>query len=220
MLLHKWFLFCMFVALIEGYNMKKYVIILGLLLGVALVSLVYQYKRLNDKYNVSVENIKAYDAELSGLKSENRVFKLTVGQLNYFNDSIIQEMNSVRKELGIKDSKIKQMQYQLSQLHKTDSIILRDTIFRDPLFELDTIVGDKWISTRLGLSYPSLIKLDNSIRLEGFCFIESRRETVNPPKKFFLFRWFQKKHNVAVVTIIERNPYVIERRRKFIEIIK
>ena len=36
----------------------------------------------------------------------------------------------------------------------------------------------------------------------------TKRETIDPPKKFFLFRWFQKKHNVTYVDIINDNPYI------------
>ena len=36
-------------------------------------------------------NQKAFIAENSSLKEENRVFKFTVEQLNYYNDSILQK---------------------------------------------------------------------------------------------------------------------------------
>ena len=42
--------------------------------------LLYTNKQLREKYNTSVENVKAYDAQLGGLKDDNRVFKLTVEQ--------------------------------------------------------------------------------------------------------------------------------------------
>ena len=38
------------------------------------------------------------------MKEENKVFKFTVEQLNYYNDSILEKMNEVRKELKIKIS--------------------------------------------------------------------------------------------------------------------
>ena len=50
-----------------------------------------------------MSNQKAFIAENSSLKEENRVFKFTVEQLNYYNDSILQKMNDVRKELKIID---------------------------------------------------------------------------------------------------------------------
>ena len=77
--------------------MKKYIIILILILVGAVAYLSYQNKQLTTKYETSIENIKAYNAQLSGLKDNNRVFKLTIDQLNYSNDSIINRMKEVQK---------------------------------------------------------------------------------------------------------------------------
>ena len=199
--------------------MKKFIIGLIVLLVCSLIYMVHQNRTLTAKYETSIENIKAYDSQLSGLNNSNKVFKLTIDQLNYFKDSILIKMNEVRKELNIKDSKIKQMQYQLSHIEKPDSIVLKDTIFVE-FFKLDTIIGDEWANTHLIMKYPNYIKFTPKFKLESFLFVESKKETVNPPKKFFLFRWFQKKHNVLHVTVVENNPYVINDRQKFIEIIK
>ena len=200
--------------------MKKYIIILILILVGAVAYLSYQNKQLTTKYETSIENIKAYDAQLSGLKDNNRVFKLTIDQLNYSNDSIINKMKEVQKELGIKDKRLQQLQYDLSHAQRADTIILKDTLFRDPQLRLDTIVGDKWFKTNLHLEFPSTIALKPEIELERYTFISGKRETVNPPKKFFLFRWFQKKHTVVEVNVREMNPYVKDKTQRFIQIIK
>lgn len=200
--------------------MKKYIIILILILIGAIAYLSYQNKQLTTKYETSIENVKAYDAQLSGLEGDNRVLKLTVEQLNYFNDSIIKKMKVVQKELGIKDKRLQQLQYEASHAQRTDTIILPDTLFVNPQLKLDTIVGDKWFKTNLHLEFPSTIALSPEIELERYTFINGKRETVNPPKKFFLFRWFQKKMTVVTVTIKENNPYVKQRESRYIEIIK
>lgn len=202
--------------------MKKLVyILIGVLIltGVSLYWLYGKYQQLSKDYSISIENIKAYDAELSSLTNDTKVYKLTIEQLNYFNDSITKKMNEVRKELGIKDSKIKQMQYKLSHIEKSDSLTLPDTIFVNS-FKLDTIIGDEWANNHIIMSYPNKIKITPRFKLESFLFVDAKRETIKPPKKFFLFRWFQKKHNVLHVTVVENNPYVINDRQKFIEIIK
>ena len=200
--------------------MKKYIIILILILVGAVAYLSYQNKQLTTKYETSIENIKAYDAQLSGLKDNNRVFKLTIDQLNYSNDSIINRMKEVQKELGIKDKRLQQLQYEASHAQRADTIILKDTLFRDPQLKLDTIVGDKWFRTNLHLEFPSTIALKPEIELERYTFISGKRETVNPPKKFFLFRWFQKKHIVVEVNVREMNPYVKDKTQRFIQIIE
>lgn len=200
--------------------MKKYIIILILILVGAVAYLSYQNKQLTTKYETSIENIKAYNAQLSGLKDNNRVFKLTIDQLNYSNDSIINRMKEVQKELGIKDKRLQQLQYEASHAQRTDTITLKDTLFRDPQLRLDTIVGEKWFKTNLHLEFPSTISLKPEIELERYTFINGKRETVNPPKKFFLFRWFQKKHTVVEVNVREMNPYVKNKTQRFIQIIE
>lgn len=200
--------------------MKKYIIILILILVGAVAYLSYQNKQLTTKYETSIENIKAYNAQLSGLKDNNRVFKLTIDQLNYSNDSIINRMKEVQKELGIKDKRLQRLQYEASHAQRTDTITLKDTLFRDPQLRLDTIVGDKWFKTNLHLEFPSTIVLKPEIELERYTFINGKRETVNPPKKFFLFRWFQKKHTVVEVNVREMNPYVKNKTQRFIQIIE
>lgn len=199
--------------------MKKYVIIAFIILIGAVAVLYNQNRILTNKYETSIENVKAYDAQLSGLEGNNRVLKLTVEQLNYFNDSIIKKMKVVQKELGIKDKRLQQLQYEASHAQRHDTITLTDTIFRNN-FSLDTIVGDKWFKTNLHLKFPSTIALSPEIELERYTFINGKRETVNPPKKFFLFRWFQKKHTVVEVNVREMNPYVKNKTQRFIQIIE
>ena len=167
-----------------------------------------------------MSNQKAFIAENSSLKEENRVFKFTVEQLNYYNDSILQKMNDVRKELKIKDDNLKQMQYLLSEATKKDTIVFRDTLFREPTLNIDTLIGDKWYQMRLGLKYPSTITTDPKFVSEKYIMVDYKKETINPPKKFFLFRWFQRKHTILEVNMVERNPYIENKNNRFIEIIK
>ena len=203
---------------------KKYirigVIVLTSLLAVSTYILYNRNQDLKDEISVSMSNQKAFIAENSSLKEENRVFKFTVEQLNYYNDSILQKMNDVRKELKIKDKNLKQMQYLSSVSTKKDTVLFTDTIFNDKGLALDTIIGDKWYNIRLGLKYPNLIYTKPTFTSEKYIIVNKKKETINPPKKFFLFRWFQRKHWVMEVHIKEKNPYIKEVNNKFVEIIE
>ena len=203
---------------------KKYIRIgIGTLMSLLAVSIYTLYNRnqdLEEEISVSMSNQKAFIADNSSLKEENRVFKFTVEQLNYYNDSILQKMNDVRKELRIKDDNLKQMQYLLSEATKKDTIVFRDTLFREPTLDIDTLVGDKWYNIRLGLKYPNLITTNPTFISEKYIIVNKKKETINPPKKFFLFRWFQRKHWVMEVNIKEKNPYIKEVNNKFVEIIE
>lgn len=203
---------------------KKYImigiVILMSLLAVSTYTLYNRNQDLREEISVSMSNQKAFIAENSSLKEENRVFKFTVEQLNYYNDSILQKMNDVRKELKIKDNDLKQMQYLLSEATKKDTIVFRDTLFREPTLDIDTLIGDKWYSIRLGLKYPNLITTNPTFISEKYIIVNKKKETINPPKKFFLFRWFQRKHWVMEVNIKEKSPYIKEVNNKFVEIIE
>lgn len=177
-------------------------------------------QRLQEELSVSISNEKAFIAENSSLKNENRVFKFTVEQLNYYNDSILEKMNEVRKELDIKDKDLKQMQYLLSEAAKKDTIVFRDTLFREPTLDIDTLVGDKWYQMRLGLKYPSTITTDPKFVSEKYIMVDYKKETINPPKKCWLLRLFQKKHKVVEVNVVEKNPYIENKQQRFIEIIE
>lgn len=202
---------------------KKYIrigiVILVSLLAIGTYTLYTNNQKLKEEISVSMSNQKAFIAENSSLKEENRVFKFTVEQLNYYNDSILQKMNEVRKELKIKDKDLKQMQYLLSEATKKDTIVFRDTLFKEPTLNVDTLVGDKWYNIRLGLKYPNLITTNPTFISEKYIIVNKKKETINPPKKFFLFRWFQRKHWVMEVNIKEKNPYIKEINNKFVEII-
>lgn len=203
---------------------KKYIgigiVILAGLLAISTYTLYNRNQDLKEEISISMSNQKAFIAENSSLKEENRVFKFTVEQLNYYNDSILQKMNDVRKELKIKDRDLKQMQYLLSEAQKKDTVIFRDTLFRDPLIKVDTLLGDRWYQMKLGLRYPSTIITEPKFISEKYIIVDYRKETIEPPKKCFLARWFQKKHKVVEVEVVENNPYIVNKQQRFIEIVK
>lgn len=203
---------------------KKYIrigiAILMSLLSVSTYTLYSRNQNLKEELSASMSNQKAFIAENFSLKEENRVFRFTVEQLNYYNDSILQKMNDVRKELKIKDGNLKQMQYLLSEATKKDTIVFRDTLFRVPSLNIDTLMGDKWYNIRLELKYPNLITIHPTFVSEKYIIVNKKKETINPPKKFFLFRWFQRKHWVMEVNIKEKSPHIKEVNNRFIEIIE
>lgn len=203
---------------------KKYIrigiVILVSLLAISTYTLYTNNQKLKEEISISMSNQKAFIAENSSLKEENRVFKFTIEQLNHYNDSILQKMNEVRKELKIKDKDLKQMQYLLSEAQKKDTVIFRDTLFREPTLKIDTLLGDRWYQMKLGLRYPSTIITEPKFVSEKYVIVDYKKETINPPKKCAIARWFQKKHKVVEVEVVEKNPYIENKQQRFIEIVK
>lgn len=173
---------------------------------------------LNIALDNAINNEKAYIAENSGLKESSKVFKLSINQLLYYNDSLMIEMKKIANDNNIKDRKIKALQYQLEHFIKRDTIFVRDTIFREPGFVLDTCIVDEWNKSCVHLAYPGTIALNNEYKNEKYITLNSRKEPIKP-RKWFLPRWFTRKHIVVEVIVTDKNPHVTTPRQRYIEII-
>ena len=202
------------------YKLIKWAIYLVIVIGVIMTITIMhkQIQSLTDQLSVSVSNEKAYAAENSDLNEKNRVFQFTIDQLQYSNDSLNRKIMSVVREADIKDRNIRSLQYQLEHFSKTDTIVLRDTIFRDPTFRLDTCIMDEWNTSCISLAYPGQIGISNSYVNEKYIIVNSKREPIRPHKCGFV-NFFRKKHTVLEIDVIDKNPYVETERQRFIEII-
>lgn len=193
------------------------VLFIGLIVSLSILG--NQYKKLNNDYKIAVGNEKVLLQSNHVLNKDLGVLQLRVDQLSYFNDSILQKMDSVRKELKIKDKNLQYLQYMLSEAEKKDSIVfVKDTIFQ-PMVHIDTTLTSKWYHLNLKLDYPNSVVVNPKFISEQYVIIHSKKETVNPPKKFFLCRWFQKKHRVVRVEVKEENPYIIHKNSEFVKIL-
>lgn len=205
-------------------NVKYIYLGISILMVVLLVSIyaLFSTKRSADKkWKEAVENAKAYSELFSNSENKNRAFKLTIDQLRNSNDSIFKELNKARKELKVKDSKLKSLQYVSSNFSKVDTITLKgDTIFKDSHVNIDTLLFDDWYSVKVGLKYPSTVSIEPKFISIKYIVISAKKETVNPPKRFFLFRWFQKKQIRLNVDVVEKNPYVQNQDNRFVEIVR
>ena len=200
--------------------MNKYLFMAIIVLSIALVATWHQAELNLSKWKTAEANVKAYANLANTAQGKNAALQLTVDQLDYFKDSVLQELNNTRKELKIKDKNLKVLQAVSSSFTKKDTITLRDTLFKDPSIAIDTIIGDKWYNVRLGLKYPSMVAVEPYFKSEKHIIVSSKKETVNPPKKFWLFRLFQKKHLVLHIDVVEKNPYVDNESSRYIEVIK
>lgn len=189
------------------------------LLGLFVYSMVV-IDSLNKKYETAMANVKAYDKELSASKEKNTAFQLTVDQLNCFSDSVLTALKETKEELKIKDKNLKSLHAVNSSFERTDTVVFNDTIFLSPSLAVDTVLGDEWYSLNLSLRYPSVITASPSYTSKKHILVSLKKETVNPPKKYWIQRIFQKKHKVLKVDVVEKNPYVKDESSKFVEVLK
>lgn len=110
-------------------------------LGIAIKAQSDEIKRLETELIAASNNNKAYERENSALNGKLIEFQLTADQLNASNDSLIQKLNAVRKQLGVKDQQISHLQYLVSENNKKDTVFTHDTLFREGAV-MDTTIGD------------------------------------------------------------------------------
>lgn len=212
------------VILHKIFTMKKYITI-GIILTVvgivsSLVITIRNARKFENKWKTSEENVKACNELLASSNRKSAAFQLTNSQLLNMKDSLINELEKTRKELKVKEKDTKAMQVITTELTKVDTIVVKDTIFKDRTLGIDTVLQDKWYSVGLRLKYPSTVIIKPTFRSEKHIVVSMRKETVNPPKKLWILRLFQKKHKVLHVDVIEKNPYMENQESRYVEIIK
>lgn len=204
--------------------MKKYLYasLIGIVFYICLTTLHYcrsaqEYKA---KYERADNNLRASEATANNLEKSNQEYWYTITELKNSKDSINQKLLEAAAKLKIKDKNITQMQYQTSVITKTDTITLKgDTIFKETMLPLDTVIGDKWYNTELKLRYPSTITVSPTFFSEKEVIVSKKKEYINKPSKIFFIRWFQKKREVIAIDVIENNPYIENGQNKFIKVV-
>lgn len=199
--------------------MKTIKIIFWIFIGVLIISVIGMAKHisnLNEEIGVYDNNFKSLNLELDKYEKYAIAYKFNIDQLNYINDSIITELNNTRKQLNIKDKELKQLQNIKTEVHIKDSVFIRDTIFKESLVRLDTLLGDEWYKTKLTLEYPNKIGLDMTYKSDISVIASAQKEIIGTPKKCWLGRLFQKKQNVIRVDVKDNNPYSEIKSKKFV----
>jgi hypothetical protein len=193
------------------------VVIIGLVITIAILG--KKLSSLEEDLSYASANEKALLLKNDSNKNQIRSLQLTVEQLDYFNDSILEKLKETQRNLKIKDKNLKELQYMKTSTTKTDTVLLTDTIFVESAC-IDTVIGDEWVKTHLEMSYPNTIVVTPEVTSEKVIIAHLKKETVNPPKKCWLARLFQKKHKVIVVEVEEKNPYMTTKEYRHVEIIK
>lgn len=193
----------------------KVTLILVLSLLVTCIILVMFNSNLRKDISVYDSNFKALTLERDSVKKEAIAYKFSVEQLEYLNDSIIDNLNDMRAKLNIKENQLLQMQNIKTEVTIRDSVFFKDTVFKTSFVKIDTVISDNWYSLAISLDKNKL-NIETKYRSDLCVFAKNSREILGTPKKCAVGRWFQKKHNVIRVEVIDRNPYSVIKEQKFV----
>lgn len=195
----------------------QFITIIGL--SITIWGLSNKIQNQKEELSIVYTNLKAFEEEKDSLFNASRVFRYTIEELKASKDSLNKQLLETKEKLKIKDRNLKYLEYQLSRASKVDTVVFKDTIFINNI-KIDTTFGDKWYNLKLGIYSPNTIIVEPTFNSEKTVIGFYEKETIKPPKKFFLWRLFQRKHKVVKVTIEEKNPYIIQGKERYIEIVE
>ena len=208
--------------------MKTEKILIALVIALSIMLCISIYiDRCRIAQNKSNEaNLKAYIALNDTLKSTNRMFEFKASQLNYLNDSLVNQMNTIRKNIGVKDKNLKGLGYIKSTIMIHDTVFVNRIRDGDKTLSIDTVINKKWYQieidykgSRCSECKDTLI-VSPKVSSEKYVVISTSKEYVDAPKKWWLQRIFQKKEEVVDVKVVETNPYIYSDHERFIKVIK
>lgn len=123
-----------------------------------------QNKELSQSLELAQNNIEAYQGVINDSQQANNVLQLTVEDLQNYNDKLINQIDSVRKELKIKTDKLNSAATQTQIIHVNDGKevggdlveILKDTTYTDsikynPLTTVHYTIGRDTVSISLDI---------------------------------------------------------------------
>ena len=171
---------------------KLFKAILGLAVGLLVLwgtSLSRTNKKLSESLEVAQNNIEAYQGSLAGSQQANNVLRLSIEELQDYNDELVHKIDSVSKALKIKPKQIKTAatQTQVRDVNggkgvKGDIIsILRDTVYTDSIKFNDLTT----VNYSIG---KDTVAMNLHIGNTQYLFINTHREYKN--KKNFIQRLF------------------------------
>ena len=207
-------------------NIEKMLIALVIALSILLCISIY-IDRCRIAQNKSNEaNLKAYIALNDTLKSTNRMFEFKASQLNYINDSLVNQMNTIRKNIGVKDKNLKGLGYIKSTVRIHDTVFVNRIRDGDKTLSIDTVINKKWYQIEIDYKgsrcsdCKDTLIVSPKVSSEKYVVISTSKEYVDAPKKWWLQRIFQKKEEVVDVKVVETNPYIYSDHERFIKVIK
>lgn len=194
--------------------MNKILYILIIVLSISTIYFKIQSNKNSELYSVAQNNYKS-------TLDKNVSLKLSVTDLKYSKDSVIKKIDSLIKHNNINLKNVKYIVTTGKTITKYDTIRFSDsTIFSNKNKDIDTVVGDRWISNKIKITHPNIMKINTTVKDSIACIIHNEKEIIGTPSKFFFIRWFQKKQILVKIDVINFNPYSTNGTNKFIEIIK
>lgn len=158
-------------------------------------------------------NLTYYQNLQSTIQEENRVLQLTIDDLTYTNDSILNKLENTRKELNIKDKQLQSEAYVKTVIKDSIRTVVKEKDF-NALLTLNELTNVTVSKT------DSILNVKLDITNEQFLYVRKRKVYKNKYKngwqRFWHFDW--KKIEVSDYQIHNSNPIIKVKETRVVEL--
>ena len=206
----------MILTTIFGWFWKNIKIMAVIIISIFAAIIFYQGKQIKEK-NREIDrvtnNTLFYQEQLSDKDKEIRTLNLTIDEFKNTNDSIIQNIVDIQKELKIKDKELKQAQSQNQEINIDTTIVVGDKDFEKE-------IKPNELTSLIIIKKDSILTAKISIKNSQTLFISNKREYKNQYKNWFrrLIHFDFKKRDVYKYQIHNSNPLIEVKETRLITI--
>lgn len=196
----------MILTTIFGWFQKNIKIMAVIIISILAAIVFYQGKQIKEK-NREIDrvtnNTLFYQEQLSDKDKEIRTLNLSIDEFKNTNDSIIQNIVDIQKELKIKDKELKQAQSQNQEINIDTTIVVGDKDFEKE-------IKPNELTSLIIIKKDSILTAKISIKNSQTLFISNKREYKNQYKNWFrrLIHFDFKKRDVYKYQIHNSNPLI------------
>lgn len=199
---------------------KNFKVVAVGLVSLLIATIFYQHNQLQNKnreIDRMTNNIRAYEEIASNAQDNSRVLQLTIDELNHSKDSLIQQVNKVKKELKIKDKNLTDASVINTQIN--DSV---KTVIKEKLIDFNEELKLNDLTTIIVSRKDSILTAKIDIKNQQIIFVEDKKEY----KRFYknwLLRFFHfdfKKVRIKNYQIVNSNPLIKVTDTRIIELPK
>lgn len=185
---------------------KNFKVLAVFIIGIFAAFVVLQHNQLKDKskeIDRLNNNILYYQEQQDTLQNDNRVLRLTVDEFKDSKDSIVQQLNNVRKELNIKDKQLEQAQSQTQQIIVDTAIVVKENNFKE-------VIKPNELTSIIIAKTDSILTAKIDIKNTQTLFLSSKKEYKRQYKNWFrrLLKFDFKKQRVYRYTIKNSNELI------------
>lgn len=187
---------------------KNYKLVAVGFISLLIATIFFQHNSLqkkNKEIDRITNNVRAYEELASNKEAHNRVLQLTIEELNTSKDSLIQQVNKIKKDNKIKDQNLTNINVINTEIKDTVK-----TVIKHKLIDFKEELKLNSLTTIIVSRKDSILTAKIDIKNQQTIFVEEKKEYRNKYKNGWVRFWHFdfKKIRTKKYQIINSNPLI------------